>query len=202
MIEQLRKNAGHWIVALGIILAGLVGGCKSGPTYSALPQDTAGGTTFHVGDTVTVAAVPPSGNITLVPTITQRINEDGTISLSLIGSITAAGKTAEDLEKEIHDKYVPKYFPELTVTARGEARYFYVDGEVQQRGQHEYPGEMSIVKAIAAAGGFTDFAKQTKVRLTRGSHTEIVNVRRAIADPKYDIPVYPGDKIHVPRRIF
>jgi len=59
---------------------------------------------------------------------------------------------------------------------------------------------MTIVKAIAVAGGFTDFAKKTKVRLTRGSHTEIINVEKAISDPRYDVPIFPGDKIFVPRR--
>lgn len=203
MIEQLRKNTGHWVVALGIILAGLFSGCgTSGPKYSELPQDTAVGTTFHVGDMVTVTGILPSGgeNPNFAP-VAQRVSEDGTISLPLIGYVTAVGKTAAELQRDIHDRYVPHYFPELNVTVRGEALFFYVDGEVVQRGPKEYPGEMTIVKAISAAGGFTDFANQKKVRLTRGNHTEVVNVKKAISDPRYDVPVLPGDKIHVPRKI-
>lgn len=201
MTELLRKNAGHWVVALGIILAGLLSGCQSGPTYSQLPQDTALGTTFHIGDSVTVSAVTPSQDPTQYQPVTQRVAEDGTINLPLIGSVTALGKTAAELQRDIRDLYVPKYFQELSVTVKGDALFFYVDGEVVQRGPKEYPGEMTIVKAIAAAGGFTDFANQKKVRLTRGNHTQIVNVKKAISDPKYDVPVLPGDKIHVPRSI-
>src|SRR5262249_8761817 len=100
-----------------------------------------------------------------------------------------------------HDRYVPKYFTGLNVTVRGEARYFYVDGEVGARGQKEYPGEMTIVKAISMAGGFTDFAKKTRVRLTRGGHTQIVNVEKAIADPNYDVLFSPGEKIYFTRGI-
>lgn len=198
MIEQLRKNAGHWIVALGIILAGLVGGCQSGPT---LPE-TGVGNTLHVGDGVSVFGTLPTGNITDFPPSADHVHEDGTITLPLIGSVPAAGKTIAELQKEIHDLYVPKYYPGLTLTVKGDATFFYVDGEVQQRGQKEYTGQMTIVKAIADAGGFTDFAKQSRVRLTRGNRTEIINVKKAIVDPKYDVPVLPGDKIHVPRRIF
>jgi hypothetical protein len=40
------------------------------------------------------------------------------------------------------------------------------------------------------------------VRLTRGSHTETINVLKAIKDPRYDVPVFAGDKIFVPRRLF
>lgn len=201
MIEQLRKNAGHWVVALGMVLAGLLAGCQTGPTYSAAPQDTAG-TTFHVGDSLTVSGLTPSGVPENFPPVTQRVSEDGTVNLPLIGSVTAVGKTAEQLQKDIHTRYVPKYFPDLSVIVKGDVAYVYVDGEVHAAGKVEYPGEMTIVKAITSAGGFTDFAKQTKVRLTRGNHTEIINVKRAVTDPKYDVPVYPGDKIHVPRRLF
>jgi polysaccharide export outer membrane protein len=203
MIQQLRKNAGLWVVALGMILAGLLGGCQTGqPTYSTLPTETVGNT-FHVGDTVTVTAIPPSGDPNGVfPPVPQRISEDGTITLPLIGSVTAKDRTAGELQKAIHDAYVPKYHPELNVSVKGEPTYYFVDGDVNQPGQKEYSGQMTVVKAITAAGGFTDFARKSKVRLTRGSHTEVINVDKAISDPKYDVPVLPGDKIHVPRRPF
>jgi protein involved in polysaccharide export with SLBB domain len=200
MIEQLRNKASHWVVALGIVIIGLSAGCQSGPKFSELPPAT--GNMLHVGDVVTVTAIPLSGDKGLIPDHTERIGEDGTINLLYIGPVTAVGKTASELQKEIHDLYVPKYYRELNVTVKGETRYFYVDGEVFQRGAKEYPGDMTVVKAISVAGGFTDFAKKTKVRLTRGGHSEIINVEKAIRDPRYDVPVFPGDKIYVPRRLF
>ena len=200
MIQQLRKMSSHWVVAFGIILAGFLGGCQSAPKFSELPPENIG-TRFHVGDQVTVTFTLANEDVNNLPSFTGRVQDDGTITLSLIGSITAVGKTEGELQKEIHDLYVPKYYQHLNVTVKGETTYFYVDGEVQQRGQKEYPGGMTIVKAIAAAGGFTDFANQKKVRLTRGNHTETINVKKAIRDPRYDVPVYPGDKIYVPRTI-
>jgi len=58
------------------------------------------------------------------------------------------------------------------------------------------------VRAISVAGGFTDFAKRTKVQLTHNGKTQIINVDKAIRDPRLDVPVYPGDTIYVPRRLF
>ncbi len=201
MIEQLRKTASHWMVALGVVCMALLSGCQTGPKYTEVPEEPAG-TIFHVGDAVTVSAVPLSGDKTLIPDHTERIGEDGNISLLYIGQVKAVGKTASQLQKEIHDLYVPKYYTGLNVTVFGENRYFYVDGDVRSSGKYEFTGEMSVVKAISVAGGFTDFARKTKVQLTHAGHKQIVNVPKAIDHPELDIPVYPGDKIWVPRRPF
>lgn len=189
--------AGYWMAALGIISISLLSGCQTKPVD--LPPVY--GNTFHVGDKVTVSFTLLTGPLGDMPPHEEAVREDGTITLQYIGPVKAEGKTAGQLQREIHDLYVPKYFRELNVTVRGEDTFFYVDGEVQSRGGKIYPGEMTIVKAISVAGGFTDFAKKTKVKLTRGTHTVTINVSKAINDPRYDVAVYPGDKIWVPRRI-
>jgi protein involved in polysaccharide export with SLBB domain len=201
MIEQLRKTASHWVVALGVVLVALLSGCQTAPSQSEdAPKET--GNTFHIGDMVTVTAVPPSGDKSLIPDHIERVGEDGKINLMLIGAITAEGKTAADLQEEIRTNYVPKYYKALNVTVHGEARYFYVSGEVRQASKYEYPGSMSVVRAISVAGGFTDFAKRTKVQLTHNGKVRTINVDKAIRDPRLDLPVYPGDTINVPRRLF
>jgi polysaccharide export outer membrane protein len=202
-MKPLRKTAGHGATIIGILLAGLLlAGCRitHKPVFSELPITSAvPGNRFQVGDLVTV--VFSAINDQIAPH-EERVKEDGTITLPYIGSIRASGKTSGELQNEIHDLYVPKYYVNLTITVRSEARFYYVGGEVKSPGPKEYLGDTDIVKAIQAAGDFTDFAKKTKVSLTRGGRTEIINCKKAIANPQYNVPVYPGDKIVVPRSIW
>jgi polysaccharide export outer membrane protein len=134
---------------------------------------------------------------------TEAIKEDGTITMSSIGHVQAAGKTAGELQNEIYNLYVPKYYRHLTVTVNTGDRVYYVTGEVKSPGRQLYVGQMTVTKAITTAGDFTDFANHTKVRLIRSNGQTIkVNCDKALQDPSLDLPVYPNDQIQVPRRIF
>ena len=205
-MKLLRRTAGHWILAITLLAGLLLTGCFSHQPLFLDPSEIGGvtpmsGLQFRVGDLVIVTL---SGNpqVERDPHV-EHIREDGNITLSLIGDIQAVGKSAGQLQKEIHDRYVPGAYSYVTVTVRGEARMFWVDGEVKGPGPKEYVEGMTIVRAISTAGGFTDYAKRWKVRLTRSDgHSEIINVDKAIMDPQKDVPVYPGDKINVPRRLF
>jgi len=133
--------------------------------------------------------------------VDERIKEDGTINLQLIGNLPAEGKTPGQLQKEIQDAYVPKYFVRLTVTVKTERRVFYVDGEVRRPDRFVYEGEISLLQAIAAAQGFTDFAARGRVELVRNTGEQLViDARKAKDNPTLDVPIVPGDRIFVPRR--
>ena len=93
----------------------------------------------------------------------------------------------------------------MTVTVKPEesTRWYYVDGEVKSPNRQIYTSRITVLKAIASAGGFTDFANKKKVKLTRvDGRTQIVNCVKALDNPSLDLEVYPGDKIHVPRRLW
>jgi polysaccharide export outer membrane protein len=137
-----------------------------------------------------------------MPPHQEPIKEDGTITLDWIGPVQAAGKTPGELQNEIHDLYVPKYFVRLTVTVSSQERVFYVGGEVIHPGVFQYYGETTVTKAIQTAGDFTDFANRSNVSLIRANGQRIeVNCKKALEDPSLDPPVYPGDQIHVKRRL-
>ncbi len=131
----------------------------------------------------------------------ERIKEDGTVNLPLIGSIQAEGKSSGQLQKEIQDLYVPTYYKRLTVTVKTENRVFYVQGEVRAGGRLVYTGEITVMGAIASAGGFTDFAARNRIEVVKvdGSRL-IVDGRKAKNNRKFDPPVVPGDQLYVPRR--
>jgi polysaccharide export outer membrane protein len=227
-MKLLRKLSGRGLfVGCGLVLAAwLFSGCASEepvfassdalqPVAATTPAATgATGDTsvngrdrelrFHVGDTVRVV-FSGTPDTTMLPH-EERIKEDGTITLPYIGSVIAEGKTPGDLQKDIHALYVPKYFKELTVIVSfmTTEQVYYVSGEVKVPNRYPYLGETTVLKAIQSAGDFTDYAKKTAVQLTRaGSKKPIkIDCKKALQDPSLDLPVFPGDKIHVPRKLF
>jgi polysaccharide export outer membrane protein len=208
----------HGLIASGLIAAGLFfTGCSSTPaSLDGIPaaktvqtgapaaevsQPNAEVARFHVAETVNIifSGLPEA---TEFPPHEESIKEDGTINLPLIGSVQALGKTAGELQKEIQDLYVPKYYVRLTVTVKPGDLVYYVKGEVKMPGRQLYVGETSVTKAITSAQDFTDFASH-KVTLIRANGERLkVNVDKALENPTLDAKVYPGDQVYVPRRIF
>jgi protein involved in polysaccharide export with SLBB domain len=158
--------------------------------------------TLQVGDVVRITlAGPPEVNGK--PPIEQKIKDDGNISLDYVNSIKAAGKTATQLEKDIVAAYVPKYYKRLSAIVVTDNRFFYVKGEVKLGGKFSHVAGLTVTKAIAAAGGFNDYAKRGEVTVTRQDGTvDTVDCKKADKDPSADKPVNPGDIINVPRRLF
>ena len=155
---------------------------------------------FKHGDLVVVSfSGVPGGD--LIPQHDERIKDDGTITLPLIGSIKAVGKSPGSLQHEIQSAYVPKFYKRLTVTVKPFEQFFYVQGQVRQPGRYPYSGEITAMKAITTAGGFTDFANKKKVRLTReGDAILQLNCEKLEKDPSQDPKVLPGDQIRVELR--
>ena len=156
---------------------------------------------LRVGDSLTITFTDTPVPI---PNFDEKIREDGTITLTLNKTFTAAGKSRGDLEKEIRACYVPNYYKYMTVTVKQQeaTRWYYVGGEVKVPARQMYAGRITVLKAIASVGGFTDFANKKKVKLTRmDGRTQIVNCVKALDNPALDLEVYPGDTIHVPRRL-
>jgi polysaccharide export outer membrane protein len=178
----------------------IAGSNASAPNPSlAVPDDFA---RFHIGDTVTVtlSGLPESET----PTPHQEpIKEDGTITLPEIDKIVAVGKTAGELQNAIHDAYVPRFYTHVTVAVTIGDRVYYVRGEVKSPDRLMYVGEVTVTKAIASAGDFTDFANRKAVILIRSNGQHIkVNCKKILKGDAPDPQVYPGDQIIVPRTIF
>ena len=193
-------------VCLSLLLFGLQLGCEttgsSGAYTKAMGapanQDLVN-TTFSPGDKLTIDF--DQG----LPTPWQQvIREDGSITLPLNKSVVAAGKRKGELEAEIQEIYVPKTLRRLTVNVRTEERSYFVTGEVRLPGQKAHTGLITAMKAIGAAGDFNDFANKSSIEIIRANGEKVhVNGKKALKDPlKYDLPVYPGDRVHVNRRFF
>jgi protein involved in polysaccharide export with SLBB domain len=197
------RNMYHFCVALATFSIALLMGCESpGRGPSAVPEgpDLRTRTNYSPGDKVLIDFTDNPG----VPSVWQQvIREDGTITLPLNQTLVAAGRTKGELEQAIRDLYVPRILKRLTVNVRAEQRTYFVSGEVKTPGQREHTGLMTAMKAIAASGDFTDFANKSDIKVIR-SNGEVIKMdgKQALRDPSKDVPVYPGDRVHVDRRLF
>jgi polysaccharide export outer membrane protein len=135
----------------------------------------------------------------------EKVRDDGSIILLYNQVFHVAGKTIGEAAREIRARYVPDYFQQLTVSVTSTERlqrFFYVDGEVKAPSRQLYSGPITVTQGITSCGGFTDFAKKTKVKLIRANgKVEIINCKKAINDPRLDLEVRPFDKIYVPRSL-
>jgi protein involved in polysaccharide export with SLBB domain len=154
---------------------------------------------LHVGDGLTIEF---SDMPIIISSREERIKEDGTITLLEGKTFGAAGKTRGQLEREIHDWYVPRFYLKMTVSVRQQkdTQFYYVRGEVKVPNRQIYISRLRLLQAIASAGDFTDFARKRAVLLTRGDHKLVVNCVKARKDPKLNVEILPGDIIDVPRR--
>lgn len=135
---------------------------------------------------------------------TVQVDASGQISLPLIGTVTAAGKTVRQLEKEIETAYGANYLqsPDVTVFVKESiGQRITVDGEVTRAGIFSVSSNSSLIDAIALAGGFNAVGDEKKVFVYRniGPNTLVTNynVEEIRAGKSRNPRIYGGDKIVV-----
>ena len=140
-----------------------------------------------------------------------RLGKDGSATFPLLGMINIGGKTVDEAAASIRDALGKDFLvnPQVTLTVVEYAkRRFTVLGQVQKPGSYELPGEESVtlLQAIAMAGGFTRLAVQSKLTITRtlgGKKSLTVDVRSAANDPATKpFEILPDDTIIVAERLF
>jgi polysaccharide export outer membrane protein len=132
-----------------------------------------------------------------------QIDEQGLIRLQYIGAVTAAGLTTSELSQRIRDAYITKkFYTTLDVSVNVTERYVYIGGEVQRPGRIIWSPDLTLSKAVQSAGGFTLYAKETRVTLTRDRKAAEFDVKLAQRQPEQDPVLFPGDSIQVPRSAF
>jgi protein involved in polysaccharide export with SLBB domain len=186
------------LTACLILVVGLHSGCATAPQEGNRVVEKPTDSTYRPGDKILIDFADNPG---IPPSWQQTVREDGTIGLPFNETVVAAGKHKAQLEAAIHDIFVPKILKRLTVNIRAEQRYYFVTGEVKNPGQKEHTGLITVMKAIGAAGDFTDFADKSDIDVTRfdGEIVE-VNGKDILRGAIKDVPVYPGDRVHVNRR--
>jgi len=126
------------------------------------------------------------------------IDPGGFVSLPLAGTLHAGGLTKSELEVVLTKKFQSSYLrdPKVTVDIAN-FRPFYVLGEVLKPGEYPYKSGMTVLSAIAVAGGQTYRASNSQVMIKRAGETQLKGY-----DLTADVPIYPGDLIRLPQRYF
>lgn len=177
----------------------LLGACQSGPAPAGNP-----------GPAVSTGAQAPAyrlgnGDSVRVTVFGEdslsgdfEVDGAGNISMPLIGSVSAAGLTIQQFEQQVESQLRAGYLNEPRVSAEvTNYRPYYILGEVERPNEYPYSSGLTIMNAVAAAGGFTYRANRKFVFVTsEGSQSE----RRV--ELNSTTPVNPGDTIRVGERIF
>jgi polysaccharide export outer membrane protein len=135
-----------------------------------------------------------------------HVVEDGTVTIPLIGPVPAEGQTCEQLQADL-TKRLAQYTRDPNVTVRvasASSRVFYILGEVRKPGSYPLRSDEVLSQAVAQAGGFTDFADLSAIRIVRRTRDQssaiTLNYKKVMhgQDLSADIPLEAGDTISVP----
>ncbi len=159
-----------------------------GTDYKIAPMDTLTVTVFRVPDLTGDYAVDLLGQI----------------SMPLVGDVTAADRTPEELDRVLTEKLGEKYFeaPDVSVGIKSSAgRLVTVDGAVTKAGSYPVLGALTLLQAVALAGGADEDANLRRVAVFRkiaghrqAAAFDLVSIRHGeTPDPS----VYAGDIVIV-----
>jgi len=200
------------LLANSLPLAAQEGGDPGAPiVMQAMPIDAAGnsggtsGVPLRAGDVINIriAGVPMSetqffsGNYTVDP--------EGFVNMPYIGNIKAAGLLQHELQELVEKTYKERGIytnPSIMLNFPGVSRFVNVEGDVRRPSRVGYTPDMTLMSALIAAGGLTDYADLRKIQIVRDGQSQIHDIRAIRRQPDLDVPVMPGDTIFVPRSFF
>lgn len=197
------------IVTVALILAAPAFAAETAakqPPQQAQPVPGTGARLIRPGDVLKISVWKYSDmNASLA------VGPEGYVSYSFVGDIPVVGKTTEDVRRVITDKLNQQYIanPQVDVQLEAQQLVVFVVGEVVRPGSYPYQPGLDPLKAIALAGGFTDFASR-KASIIRkdpatGKDTEIkANLKKLMkADQNREAySIQPGDMVVVKRSWF
>jgi polysaccharide export outer membrane protein len=138
-----------------------------------------------------------------------KVSGDGVISFPLVGDVVVAGLTPQEAAKKLTELLAQDYLvnPQVSVMVKEHVK-INVLGQVMKPGAYELTDGLTVVGAIALAGGFSELASGngTKVIRVRGGKKEMIRVPvdsiLKSGNASRDILLEPNDTVVVPESIF
>ena len=142
---------------------------------------------------------------------TLEVSKTGEISFPLLGKVSVAGLKVHDVEQKVQSLLEADYLVSPVVTVRVaqyHSRIVVVLGEVKRPGTYDFASEerLTLMGAVAMAGGFTDLAAVSKVKVVRvregKEQTLLVNASDILNGKAKDLDLEPNDLVIVPESFF
>ena len=126
------------------------------------------------------------------------VSANGTLSLPLIGDMAVVGDTASQVVVKVQRRLADGYLKDPHVSLEVLTyRPFYIMGEVNKPGEYPYSNGLTVLNAVAAAGGFTYRANKSKVYIRHSGSDKDDAARIAPG-----LQIQPGDTIRIGERYF
>jgi len=133
--------------------------------------------------------------------IRDVIDNLGCVNLPLIGTMKIEGRTTSEAENVIEDAYIRGgYYKKINVIVVGGEEEYFISGEVKREGKYSISPGLTLLQALAEAGGYTDYAKKSEVMIKRAGVKLILDAQKIATGKDKDPPIEAGDVIIVPRR--
>ena len=186
-----------------ILLTCIAGAAAAADTNKLTAAVSAGGADYRLGpeDVIDVFVWKEPELSTSV-----TVRPDGKISLPLANELEASGKTAPELQQEITERlrrYITQPIVNVMVKQINSLKIS-VLGEVRKPDVYRIKNRITVLDAIAMAGGFTDLARPNRVIVVRntpaGPQRIKINVKQAVADAGAPFYLQPQDTVYVEGR--
>lgn len=125
------------------------------------------------------------------------VGGDGNVNVPYAGSLQAAGRTASELERVIERSLIEKKifrWPTATINVANTVRFVVIGGNVRGPTRMPWSADLTLMSAIAAAGGPGDFAGD-KINLIRGGKITLYSYKKLKKDPSQDPRLLPSDQV-------
>lgn len=211
--SQFRRQMRPLIMVPLAAAAALLAGCITEGRGGPIPYDAG---TFGVPDAPTVATLESDYRIAPLDTLAIKVFKmpdlsgdydvdlTGQISMPLIGNVPAVELTTAQLDQRLTEKFAERYLenPDVSVGVKASTRRSVtVDGAVKQSGSFPINGPLTLMQAVALAGGTSEDANPRRVAVFRtvggkrqAAAFDLADIRKGRAE---DPRIFSGDIVVV-----